>query len=298
MEGLLPSSVGMLTQLVCLHAPWMELPGGIIKDLTSLQELQIYEVEDKSVGQFVKELSNLSELRLLRTDISGRMDERMQSDLLTSLGNLHKLQRLDLVGMLLPRDGFTFHWLPSCIHPSHLPNLSDLSLAVHSLGDQAMEILGGLPELCHLYLLTKGRATLTGTAGRGYFQKLQSFLLIESTAYFVVNEDSSVSLTIWHARRRNDAPAFAPRREQDTCRVAGAIMPNLQALLFEVDVAELTACNNGRCDNLGLEYLPSLQKVFVHLYRRGADADVLEKENAALRHAIQVHPNRPTLKIK
>ncbi|WVZ49910.1 hypothetical protein U9M48_001228 [Paspalum notatum var. saurae] len=48
-NGLLPSSVGMLPQLVCLHAPHMRLPSGVIKDLTSLQELQICNLEEDLV---------------------------------------------------------------------------------------------------------------------------------------------------------------------------------------------------------------------------------------------------------
>lgn len=95
-EGLLPASVGMLTQLVCLHARGMSLPGGITKDLTSLQELRIDAGEDhKSSVQFFRDLGNLHQLKVLQAGIKW-MDDNTQPHLLKSLANLHKMQRLEL----------------------------------------------------------------------------------------------------------------------------------------------------------------------------------------------------------
>ncbi|CAL4942880.1 unnamed protein product [Urochloa decumbens] len=315
---LLPSSVGMLTQLVCLRARNMSLPGGKIMNLTSLQELDIVPGDDdKSMGQFVKDLGNLRELRVLRIDIS-RMGRRMQSDLLKSLGNLDKMQFLQLVGAykstnyeawdegLLPRGlrqlflyDMLYCRLPSCIDPLRLPSLSHLFLEVFELADQCLKILGGLPELCYLELhIDSGRATLTGTATRVYFYKLRSFLLHDSMVQFVVNEEeSSVSFTIWDGSD-DDAPAFGPKRKQGNCSVARPVMPNLEVLYFHVDVNDLTARHNGSCDNLGLEYLVSLEEVGVDLCCSFADVGAAEKEETALKHAIQVHPNRPTLKLR
>ncbi|WVZ49803.1 hypothetical protein U9M48_001129 [Paspalum notatum var. saurae] len=285
----LPSSVGMLTQLVCLYAPNMYLPGCTIKELRSLQVLRINSFEDDDVskkGQFVKDLCHLSELRELVVRNCGIMGDIMESELSTSIGNLRKLQHLDV------RD-YLGGGLPSCIHPSHLPRLFHLFLNLSSLSDKGLEILGGFPHLSYLGLyIDGGRTTLTGPADR-YFQKLRYCLLPRSMVHFAVNEDSSVSFTIWH--RSNDAPAFGSKRvKQDKCRAArGAIMPKLEALSFRVNVQELTACNNGSCDNLGLEYLASLQKVTVlNGSSPDAGADV-EQQKAVLRHTIEVHPNRP-----
>ncbi|KAJ1276951.1 hypothetical protein BS78_05G256100 [Paspalum vaginatum] len=299
-SGSLPSSVGMLTRLVCLRVWGTSLPSGlIIKDLTSLQELKIDLGDDDTfISQLVKDLGNLRELRELK--ISGKlMDERTQSDLFKSLGNLHKMQRLELLG------GFDCcnQGLLSYIDPSHLPNLSHLSLTLVRVDDQCLKILGGLPELCYLQLFTwGGRATIAATATdtHGYFLKLRSCLLPDSMIQFVVNEDdSSVSFTIWH--RSDDAPEFAPKLTQDSCRAAArsaTVMPNLEALYFRVHVRELTACENGSHDNLGLEHLTSLQKVRIDLDCWDALVDVVEEEEVALRNAIQIHPNRPTLEIK
>ncbi|WVZ49907.1 hypothetical protein U9M48_001226 [Paspalum notatum var. saurae] len=220
------------------------------------------------------------------------MDGIMESDLVTSIGNLHKLQHLDLQ---MQR-----------IHPTHLPTLSHLSLYLSFLSDKGLEILGGLPQLSYLCLcIFDGPATLTGAADRVYFQKLRSFMLPWSMVQFVVNEeDSSVSFAVWSWSHDEDAPAFGSKRKQVKCRAARAVMPNLEALYFQVDVAKLTACDNGSCDNLGLEYLAFLQKVTVRCNslsdEDGAGAgvvDVVEQQKAALRHAIQVHRNRPTLQL-
>ncbi|KAJ1256602.1 hypothetical protein BS78_K341300 [Paspalum vaginatum] len=290
--GLLPLSVGMLTQLVCLYAPGINLPSCAIKDLMALQELQICCVEgdDMSKDLFLKDLCNLSELRVLVLNC-GNMDMRMESDLLISVGNLY------------PQPHFVYDgWLSSfIIDPSQFPRLSHLSLNMDSLRNKDLEIMGGLPELSYLYLCTYKSATLTGTTDRGYFKKLRSCLLPNSTVHFVVNEDSSVSFTFWY--KGDDAPAFPFKRvKQDKCRVARAVMPNLEALLFAVNVLELTACNNGSCHNLGLEYLASLQKVTVHHHdfwlNPNSDADeLIERQKAALRRTIQALPNRPTLQF-
>lgn len=172
----------------------------------------------------------------------------------------------------------------------------------HQLGNQGLKILGELPELRYLNLslgqdTRHSKATVTGTATHGYFQKLRSCLLPDSLAQFVVNEeDSSVSFTMWG--KWSDAPSFGSEMKQvSCCRVARAVMPNLEFLYFHVDARTLMECNNGSFDNLGMECLTSLQvlRVFLECWR--APAAAVEKEKAALRRAIQVHPNRPKLEI-
>ncbi|KAK8448165.1 hypothetical protein SEVIR_8G238750v4 [Setaria viridis] len=334
---LLPSSVGMLTQLVCLRAGNHSLPCGGIKNLTSLQELHILPStrgDDKSIGQFVKDLGNLHELRALGTYTGQVKDKRMQSDFVNSLGNLHKLQRLQLFGesvtvedgeggreenkwnkwqLLLPLPRGLCHLvlgmvpeLPPCIDPTRHPNLSHLTLTVHEMGDQGLKILGELPELHYLKLTLSPRcsstATITGTAAHGYFQKLRSCSFPLSTIQFVVNEeDSSVSFTITVSSR------LGFKKKPDNCRVAGALMPNLEVLCFRIN-----DCKNGSFDNLGLECLPSLQKLTVVFNDWDLPCDVAEnveaavrrtiqahrKVEAAVRRTIQAHPNRPTLEIK
>jgi len=56
----LPECVGMLKQLLCLRInDSIAVPSGLIRNLTSLQELKIWPVDDVSTRQFVKELGKL-----------------------------------------------------------------------------------------------------------------------------------------------------------------------------------------------------------------------------------------------
>jgi hypothetical protein len=155
--------------------------------------------DGESMGQLVKDLGNLRELREISIDIS-RMDRRMQPDLVRSLGNLDKMQYLHVAGAskstndgawnhvgLLGRGlrqlvfhGMLYCEVPSRIDPLRLPNLSHLHLEVFELGDQGLKVLGGLPELCFLNMpVDSGTATLTGStaAAHGYFRKLRCLLL-------------------------------------------------------------------------------------------------------------------------
>jgi len=72
-------------------------------------------------------------------------------------------------------------------------------------------------------------------------------------------------------------------------------MPNLEELQFSVSVAKLMENNVVSFEGLGLDYLPSIRRVKVHFWCDGAFKEDVEREEAALRDAIQVHPNRPAL---
>ena len=74
-------------------------------------------------------------------------------------------------------------------------------------------------------------------------------------------------------------------------------MPNLEELAFTVGVLELMQNNVVSCEDLGLEYLPSIHKVKVDFLFYGASMHDVGREEAAVRHAIQVPRNRPTLQI-
>lgn len=107
------------------------------------------------------------------------------------------------------------------------------------------------------------------------------------------NEDSSVSWTIWSMWR---APSFGSET-RDEYRVAPpTILPHLQVLEFKVDVKRIIR-DNGSCEDLGLEYLHSLQKVKVSFSCYDAFTDDVAAEELALKYAIEVHPNKPTLQI-
>jgi hypothetical protein len=107
---------------------------------------------------------------------SHRFRPSMQSDLVQSLGSLHKLQTLIVSGnwneaaqdswdtAALPRrlrilafHCLRFHRLPSSVDPMRLPNLSRRELFLGHLDEADLRALGGLPELTYLKLSSTGR---------------------------------------------------------------------------------------------------------------------------------------------
>lgn len=266
----------------------------------------------------MKELGSLSELRVLTATIYD-MDDSMHSYLLHSLQSLHKIQRISLsinhshfgrqseskwdlavplhhLQHLTLHNSGSFAWLVrSCIQPSCLPKISNLSLYAVDLDDQDLEILGRLPELRHIYLDTLSTATVTCSTADGCFQKLTCCLL-ESTVLLVANEDSSISFTICDGK---DAMAMvSKKRNYEYRETLPTVMRNLERLHFTVWLGDITP-NTCSFANLGLDYLPSLKEVEVCLLRP-PDVDPKEKQETvlSLRHAIEAHPNQPTLRIK
>ncbi|CAL5067140.1 unnamed protein product [Urochloa decumbens] len=251
-----------------------------------------------------KHLGNLLHLRYLGLKLTNRFQ------LPKEIGSLKFLQTLDLesydlqelpssVGQLtqlvclLARDNCCFSRLPSCSNPSCLINLSHLELNIVSMDEKSMQILTGLPELRHLELETESTVTVANIATDGFFQKLRVCRFYSSMVLFVLNKGSSVSFTLFDG---TDGIKFGSRKKKEECRRAPAIMPNLQELLFKVD----QFCIEHEVDygNLGLEYLTSLKKVTVPIDSTFCKSKVVEAAEAELRHAIDVHPNHPTLILK
>lgn len=302
------------------------MPDGVIKKLTSLEELEaqvrvhmLYNLN----RQLIKDLGNLSELRRLRIKFSD-MHGRALSDLLRSVGNLHRIQSLEIEhdcrgrlfldddscdsdlyhvitwdeAVALPRhirylflSCFGLSRFPSCINPSCLISLSHLELTVTAMDEQSMRNLGGLPELSHLVLRTDSTVTVSNIAIDGCFQKLRSCKFFSSVVLFVLNEDSTVSFTLWNVK---DDIVVASSRNKDECRRAPVVMPNLQELLFNVERKF-----QGIYGILGLEYLTSLQRVTARINCKSyfCKAELTEAE-AKLRQAIDVHPNNPKLNLE
>ncbi|CAO2151520.1 unnamed protein product [Urochloa humidicola] len=324
---ILPLGVCQLMQLVCLHGgDHTSTPDGLLRKVTSLEDLRIRidNLNDESKQQFMKELGNLSEARVLKIICS--LKGIVQSDLMQSIGNLHKLQHLELADyyyfhekaiwewdrVVLPRHlrhlslyAIRFPRLPSCISPAHLHNLYYLRLAVDHMNEASLRALGGLPELHYLELSTNHmdgegqRATVANiTTGDGFFKKLRDCVLFGWMFQLVLNESStSVSFSIWNG---NGAMSFVGSRTKDECSrsVPPTVMPNLQELRFEVPVRALYEDGKGIWDNLGLEFLASIHKVRVVVDCKGASADDVGKAEAELRHAAELHPNRPIIDIQ
>ena len=266
----------------------MIAPDGIIRKLTSLEELQIgAAVDDNSWRQFAEDVGYLRQIRVLRTNVVSWKEPLAADAMKWRSVTLSHLRHLSLLpDVELPE-------MPPFIHPSRVPNLSHLDIYVSTIDEQGLKSLGGLPELSYLKLQMSSTATLTITAADGCFQKLTSCLLPYSMVQFVLREDSSgVPFTLWDGF---GTMTFGCKRE-DECRVAPAVMPNLQHLEFMVQVRALL-CNKSSRHNLGLEYLPSLRKVDVHFDCCDAYILDVEQEESALKNVIEVHPNRPTLDL-
>ncbi|KAG2631543.1 hypothetical protein PVAP13_2NG017600, partial [Panicum virgatum] len=312
----LPFGVCQLTQLVCLCAPDTSAPDGLLKKVTSLEELRISidNLNDESKRQFVKALGNLSELRVLR--VYGLLKGTVQSDLAQSLGNLHKLQHLLLLGYEAPLaewdrvvlsqhlqslivESVVLRRLPSCINPARLPSLCYLDLFVEDIDEAGLRAVGGLPQLRRLGLSTlrPSMASSTATvviAGDGFFQKLRSCSFRGCMVQFVVNEDSAcVSFSLWNGKQQGALAAFGSSTEDESSSrsVPPTVMPNLQELAFRVPVRALYKDGNDSCHSLGLHCLPSLRRVTVYVDCEGVSPDDVEKAEAELRNAAQLHPN-------
>ncbi|CAL4990733.1 unnamed protein product [Urochloa decumbens] len=290
-----------------------ELP----EEIGKLKLLQTLDLVRSDIGVLpLGDVGKLSEVRVLQ--ISGHFKIGiLQSELARSLGNLHKLQFLELDNYDFNGDAATREWdrvvlprhlwhlrlvdiqfrrVPSWISPTHLANLSYLSLLVDDIEEAGLRALGWLPELCYLWLSTSrvAMACITATvasitAGDGFFQKLRYCYVYGCMVQLVVNEDStSVSFTFGCYKTEDERSRSVP---------PPSVMPNLQELAFEVPVRALYKHGNGGCDNLGLECLPSLCSVCVVLECKHASADGVEKAEAELRNAAQLHPNWPYIQF-
>ncbi|GJN05171.1 hypothetical protein PR202_ga22779 [Eleusine coracana subsp. coracana] len=272
-----------------------ELPEGIgalkflqILDLERTNLTSLEELRGITLGQFVKDLGNLHELRVLEVYLgfSEELDESMSigSDLVAALGNLRKIRHVRLDGYITKPDKAIWD---AALLPRSLQY-------VRRMDEQSLRILGRLPELRDLKLSVWSTITIIIRASEdGCFHKLVSLTIPGAAILFLLNEDSTISFTIWYF---TDEVAFDSKKRDECIVRAPTVMPNLQLLDFHVGVQTFIR-NKGSCDRLGLEYLPSLRKVKVEFWCSNAFVDEVEKEEAALRHAIEAHPNRPTLEM-
>lgn len=276
----LPQSVGQLRQLKFLCADvgstraeeW-------IGNLTSLEKLSLNFVSPN----IVKELKKLTELRELEIYIQ-EFDESSNEALVESLSHLPKMKVLRLLGAgwcseeinwegYVPPHGLRdLHLsiessrLPAWINSLRLPNLSHLYMSVKSVEEVEVATLGGCPKLIALTLFTREDVVFPDVVGGGAFPRLRYF-------------------------HTSAVPRFLP----------GA-MPSLESVRFDIRVRALkdASCFDGFHfleDSLGGNF-PSLQDVRVEIYCRGADSTDVMMAEAAVRHAVDLHRNNPSLLLR
>ncbi|CAL4982478.1 unnamed protein product [Urochloa decumbens] len=177
----------------------------------------------------------------------------------------------EVAGFFLPRHlqelyivSVKFSKLPSWISASRLPNLSNLCLYLGAVDEQGLKILGNLPELRFLHLISRSSATIRnaaiGDSDVRYFQKLRYYRMDISSVWFLPDRDgkSVSSFHIWNGKE-DISMTFGPGNKG--MAVAPPFMPCLQMISFNVYVRALR--DHCYCDNFGLEYLPSLREIHV-----------------------------------
>ncbi|KAI4970573.1 hypothetical protein ZWY2020_001487 [Hordeum vulgare] len=243
-------------------------------NLTSLEELQLGEV----TADFLKGLGKMKELREFDV-LFYEYDDMLFKDLMERLVNLQKLQVIkvncwyqdepepwsDYAGSVAL--GHLRHLalygllpgLPVWINSSCLPNLCHLHIELMAMESRDMEILGRFSELITLCIYCYDGVVFPDTMEEGAFPKLRYLEL-----------------------KNSKQPRF----------VRGA--------MSSLECFELTGLvgTNG-LDFHSLVNLPRLQKVDAAIEdNTGMGSDVLQAALASLKHAVEIHPNHPALKIR
>ncbi|WVZ87986.1 hypothetical protein U9M48_034555 [Paspalum notatum var. saurae] len=285
----LPSAATLLTNLQRLRIDEeTRVPRGI-GSLTALEELSDLGIHDDSSPYIIQALGHLKDLRVLRMAIRcTEWNKDLNESLVESLNKLHKIQILDIYfagsgecnldgwGVVIaPRHlrelvagSCWLSTLPAWVNPSLLPDLSLLPIQVRGLLQQDLEILGRLPALRHLDLRV-GHEDL-GIHGR-----------------FSVGAGSFPCLVLCWLLGFGGLVVFQH----------GA-MPRVVNLQLQFQLLPVQETREINCAfDLGLGNLPSLQDVRVRFRSGGSSEEELQEAKAAVRHAIEVHPNHPELSI-
>lgn len=187
----LPERVAGLRQLKCLRADKGTAVPDWMENLTSLEELRLGEVSRSA--DFTTELGKLTGLRELEIWID-ELDKNQNNALVQSMRKLEKIQVLRIMGNRWT-SGSELNWedfyppvqlrelhlssipcprLPKRITVSRVPMLSHLSVYVKAIKEEDLDLLGALPELISLKLLSLWDA-VREIKGGGAFPRLKFF---------------------------------------------------------------------------------------------------------------------------
>jgi disease resistance protein RPM1 len=274
----LPRGIGQLRQLKrismehgCVRVPeWMG-------NLASLEDLSVDNVSESP--NFVKELSKLTELRRLNIYIGELGVEGWKCKALAE--SLEKLQKIQVLGIWSTKEAnlethvpsgqlrelflaTVSSRLPMWINSLLLPNLTYIWVSLKDVKEQDIEVLGRFPELLTMQLIIKisagGGSDPPCECSGGLFPKLKHYA--------------------------TPAPLLA---------LKGA-MPSIESIKFQVHVRSLKD-SKFNFDFGSLMNLPLLEKAEVNIICTGAHTHEVEEAEAALTHAVQVHPNHPFLSL-
>ncbi|XP_044956471.1 disease resistance protein PIK6-NP-like isoform X2 [Hordeum vulgare subsp. vulgare] len=278
----LPQSVGRLTQLKCLRFGGSSVEVLDCTNLTSLEELQLHLVSP----HFLKGLAKLKELRKISLHFEEEHDNMLFKDLMGHIANLQKLKVIMFNCMRRPHPkpwsnyagsvalGHLRHLtvngllpgLPVWINSSCLPNLCHLHMELTAMKSQDIEILGRFSELITLTILLDDYMVFPNAMEEGAFPKLRYLEL-----------------------KNSNQPRF----------VQGA-MSNLECFRLIISLVE----TNG-WDFHCLVNLPRLEKVDAEILGNTGMGinelqahEWLKQAHASLKHAVDIHPNHPALKLQ
>jgi hypothetical protein len=276
----LPSSIIQLKYLMCLYTNCStRVPNGIGR-LTNLEELSVLYI-DGSNEDIIEELGQLMELRVLQIFLFNGWNDKLPQGLqkLQNIQELHIMtsgQCRNIGGLddwvaprhlrtLETRSYSCFSVLPSWMHPSHVPDLSSLSIAVRELRQADLNILGRLPVLRSLKLKVDHKS----------LRILEGFVVAAGSFQWLVYCE------LWGF--------VTPVAFQQ-----GA-MPRLRSFTFGflVKVAREISSRCGGGLELGLGNLACLQMVTVYLDSEAASDEEVKELKAVLGHATKNHPNHP-----
>ncbi|TVU24125.1 hypothetical protein EJB05_26523 [Eragrostis curvula] len=271
--------IAQFKHLLCLLVDFHKIVSNGIWSLKSLEELSWLHIDDE-LTDHIEELGLLTELRVLRMILD---TDKWNNKMTESLSKLRKIQTLCIysgggqrnVGgldawvapghlrILYTGNSCWFSRLPAWMNnPTHLADLCKLYIAVRELEEKDLNVLGRLPALTYLSLLVDHESL--GIRER-----------------FVVGAGSFPCLVY--------------------CLLTGFIVPvvfqngaapRLTRFDFDFHVREVReiAGSDGGFD-LGLQNLPSLQRVDVSCRSGGASKEEVEEAKAAVRKAAEIHPN-------
>uniref|UniRef100_A0ACD5TCJ5 Uncharacterized protein n=1 Tax=Avena sativa TaxID=4498 RepID=A0ACD5TCJ5_AVESA len=280
----LPASFVRLRNLMFLYVSGVTyLPVGY-RNLTSLRELtKVHFTQDGDP----EELPYLTELRVLVFHLPSRYHPEKLLILFESLGKLQKLQSLylfsddesiDIMGDWVPsslplrniRLGGWYERMPTRISSSLLPLVFYLDINVHQVRLEDIQVLGTLPALRVLHLLSD-----VDTATKEERATQRSFMLRADSF------PCAIEFSVPHVL----LPPYMLTR--------GA-MPLVRVLRFGLLVSDIL--RGGQWDwDLGIGKLPALKTVWIKLYGEEKTSSRYSEAEAALVRAVPNHPNHPRI---
>ncbi|VAH85244.1 unnamed protein product [Triticum turgidum subsp. durum] len=280
----MPKSIVQLQHFTCLRVSNLELPEGI-GNLQALQELSDIKVNRYSMASCLLELGSLTKLKILGLRwyiVSTHSNKDTFVDNLVS--SLRKLGRFSLRSICIRSyHGSSMEFLLDSWFPSphlmqkfqmggyynfprvppwiaSLDKLTYLDINIDPVDEEALEILGELPALLFLWLMSKSAAP-------------KQRLIISSSMFVCLRE---FHFTCWS---NGEGLMFE----------AGA-MPRLEKLWVPFDA--------GSGLDFGIQHLSSLRHLAVEIICIGATARDVEALEEAIRDAAHLLPNRPAVEFR